>query len=516
MPGSKKELLLKDLILRLPRKEIRGDAGVEIKGIAYHSGAVEQGFLFAAIPGLKEDGKKYIPQALSRGACALLLEQPLEGEAAVQVIVPDAREALARLSSAFYGDPSSALTLIGITGTNGKTTTSYLLEAILTAAGKSAGVMGTVNYRFQGRVFPAPTTTPESLDLQRNLHAMREAGVTHAVLEVSSHSLDLQRVRGCDFDVAVFTNLTRDHLDYHGSMEQYFQAKQLLFTQCLGDSQKEKRFAVLNVDDPKGEELAPVSCGTVFRYGIERRGDVWPQAHEESPGGLKFRLSTPRGSLEAESPLIGRHNLSNILAAVSAAEVLGIPHPAVVSGIAGLKRVPGRLERVPGDGGIHVFVDYAHTPDALERALETLQRVRSGRLITVFGCGGDRDRGKRPEMGRVAAARSDLAVITSDNPRTEDPLKILEEVEEGTRKTARKRYEVSARSNGWLEPGYAVIPDRREAIREAIGAARPGDMVLIAGKGHEDYQILGRQKIHFDDREEAAEALALRRGEADR
>jgi len=509
-------LLLQDLILCLPRKEVRGDAAVEVKGIAYHSGAVQEGFLFAAIRGLKEDGTKYIPHALSRGSRALLVEQPLEIQGAVQVIVPDAREALARLASAFYGDPSSALTLIGITGTNGKTTISYLLESILTADGKSVGVMGTVNYRFQDRVFPAPTTTPESLDLQRNLQAMREAGVSHAVLEVSSHSLDLQRVRGCDFDVAVFTNLTRDHLDYHGSMDQYFRAKQLLFTQCLRESRKEKRFAVLNGDDPRGEELARISCGTVICYAVERRGDVWPQRYEEGSGGLKFRVATPRGSLEIDSPLIGRHNLYNILAAVTAGEALGISPQAIVAGIAGLKRVPGRLERVPGDGGVHVFVDYAHTPDALERALETLQKVRTGRLITVFGCGGDRDRGKRPEMGRVAAAGSDLAVITSDNPRTEDPLKIIEEIEEGTRKIARKRYEISPRSHGWEEPGYAVIPDRREAIREAIGATRQGDMVLIAGKGHEDYQILGTQKIHFDDREEAAEALASLRREADR
>jgi UDP-N-acetylmuramoyl-L-alanyl-D-glutamate--2,6-diaminopimelate ligase len=509
-------LLLQDLILRLPRKEIRGDAAVEVKGIAYHSGAVQEGFLFAAIRGLKDDGKKYIPHALSRGARALLVDQPLEVEGAVQVIVPDAREALARVASAFYGDPSFALTLIGITGTNGKTTTSYLIESILAADGKSAGVMGTVNYRFQDRVFPAPTTTPESLDLQKNLHAMREAGVTHAVLEVSSHALALQRVRGCDFDVAVFTNLTRDHLDYHGSMEEYFRAKQLLFTQCLRESRKEKRFAVLNADDPQGEELARVSCGTVFRYGVERKGDVWPQRYEEGPGGLKFQVGTPRGSLEVDSALIGRHNLYNILAAITVGEALGISPQSIVAGIAGLKRVPGRLERVPGNEGIHVFVDYAHTPDALARALETLQKVRSGRLITVFGCGGDRDRGKRPEMGKVAAAGSDLAVITSDNPRTEDPLRIIEEVEKGTRITSRKRYEISPLSGGWEEPGYAVIPDRREAIREAIGAARRGDMVLIAGKGHEDYQVLGTQKVHFDDREEAAEALASRRREADR
>jgi len=509
-------LFLKDLIFALPRKEIRGNAAVEVKGLAYHSGAVQEGFLFAAIRGLKEDGIRYVPDALARGARVLLLDQPLEVQGAVQVIVPDVREALARLASAFYGDPSSSLVLIGITGTNGKTTTSYLIESILAADGKRVGVMGTVNYRFQDRVFPAPTTTPESLDLQQNLQAMREAGVSHAVLEVSSHALDLQRVRGCDFDVALFTNLTRDHLDYHGSMEEYFRAKQLLFTQGLRESRKEKRFAVLNGDDPRTEELARLALGTVFRYAVDGRGEIWPQRFEEGPEGLRFRLSTPRGLLEGESALIGRHNLYNILAAISVGEVLGVPQRAMVAGVAGLKRVPGRMERVPGDDGIHVFVDYSHTPDALEGALETLQKVRTGRLIVVFGCGGDRDRGKRPEMGSVAAMGSDLAVITSDNPRTEDPLKIIEEIERGTQRTGRKRTEVSRLSNGWNAPGYAVIPDRREAIRSAIGAARPGDIVLIAGKGHEDYQILGTRKIHFDDREEAAEALARLRREGDR
>ncbi len=509
-------MLLQDLISSLSRKEVRGNPAVEVKGLAYHSAAVEEGFLFAAIRGLKEDGTQYVPDALARGARVLLLDRPLEVRGAVQVIVPDVREALARVASAFCGDPSSSLVLIGITGTNGKTTTSYLVESILTADEKRVGVIGTVNYRFQGRVFPAPTTTPESLDLQRNLQAMREAGVTHAVLEVSSHSLDQQRVRGCDFDVALFTNLTRDHLDYHGSMEEYFRAKQLLFTQGLRESRKEKRFAVINGDDPRGEDLARLAGSTVFRYGMERRSEVWPRSFEEGPEGLSFRLATPRGLLEGESALFGRHNLYNILAAVSVGEVLGVPQRAMVAGVAALKRVPGRMERVPGDDGIHVFVDYSHTPDALERALETLHKVRSGRLILVFGCGGDRDRGKRPEMGSVAATGSDLAVITSDNPRTEDPLRIIEEIERGTQRTGRKKYEVSRLSDGWDAAGYAVIPDRREAIRAAIGAARPGDMVLIAGKGHEDYQILGKRKIHFDDREEAAEALARRRRKEDR
>ncbi len=505
-----------ELISNLPAKEVIGNPEVEVKGLAYHSGAVQEGFLFAAMPGLREDGGRFIPDALSRGAWAVLVEQPLDSRGAVQVVVPDAREALARLSSAFYAFPSSSLTVIGITGTNGKTTTAYLIESILLEDGKSVGVIGTVNYRYQGRVMPAPTTTPESLDLQRNLQDMREAGVTHAVLEVSSHALDQQRVRGCDFDVALFTNLSRDHLDYHGSMEEYFRAKQLLFTQYLRESKKEKHFAIINLDDPRGAELSRTACGTVFRYGVSRRGEVWPQRVEEGPEGIRCLVVTPRGSCELISPLVGRHNLYNLLAAVSVGEVLEIPHQAVAAGVTRLQRVPGRLERVPGPDRIRVFVDFAHTPDALEKALDTLHQFRSGRMIVVFGCGGDRDRGKRPVMGKVAAERSDLAVITSDNPRTEDPVMIIEEVEKGIQGTGRKKYEISDLSNGWDIPGYVLIPDRREAIRKAIHLARPGDLVLLAGKGHEDYQILGNKKIHFDDREEAEEALARMGRERDR
>ena len=507
---------LTDLISNLPAKKVIGSPEVKVKGLAYHSGAVQEGFVFAAMRGVRDDGRRFVPEALSRGACAVVVEQPLDIPGGVQIVVPDGREALARLSSAFYGFPSSFMTVIGITGTNGKTTTAYLIESLLQEDGKSVGVMGTVNYRYQGRVMPAPTTTPESLDLQKNLQAMREAGVTHAVLEVSSHSLDLQRVRGCDFDVTLFTNLSRDHLDYHRSMEEYFRVKELLFTRYLRESKKEKHFAVINVDDPKGVELSRSAYGTVFRYGINQQGEVWPRKIEEGPEGIRCEVMTPRGAWDFFSPFIGRHNLYNILAAVSVGEVLEIPRQKMAAGIARLQRVPGRLERVPGAPGIGVFVDYAHTPDALKRALDALNRVRSGRLIAVFGCGGDRDRGKRPVMGEVAARGSDLAVITSDNPRTEDPLMIIAEVEKGAQASGRKKYQVGDLSPGWDVPGYVVIPDRREAIHKAIHLADPGDAVLIAGKGHEDYQILGNQKVHFDDREEAAEALATIRRKGNR
>lgn len=506
---------LGELITRLPVKKVIGDPGVEVEGLAYHSRSVEEGFLFAAIQGTRENGKRFIPEALSRGARSLLIDEPLEAPGATRVVVPDVREALARVSAAFYGNPSSFLTLVGITGTNGKTTASYFIESMLKECGANVGVLGTVNYRFGPHVQPAPTTTPESLDLQRNLRAMLNAGASHAILEVSSHALDLQRVRGCDFDVALFTNFTRDHLDYHGSMERYFQCKKLLFTQYLAESKKARHFAVINMDDPKGEELSRVGCGQILRYGVKGRWEVWPERYEVNPEGVRARVATPRGSFEVVSSLIGLHNLYNILAAVGVSEALGLPLEAMALGVGKLSRVPGRLERVPGSDGIHVFVDYAHTGDALERALEALKGVRAGRLIVVFGCGGDRDRGKRPAMGRVAALGSDLAVVTSDNPRTEDPMKIIEEVERGILKTGRRKYRGEDLSSSGADSGYAVIPDRREAIRLAIRAARPGDVVLIAGKGHEDYQIIRNQRIPFNDVRVAAEALELKTSNGD-
>ncbi len=507
---------LGDLASRLPQKVILGDPAVEVTGLAYHSKGVKEGFLFAAMRGLRADGKNFIPEACARGAIALLVPEPAEASGLTQIVVPDVREALGRMASAFYGDPSSSLTLVGITGTNGKTTTSYLLESIFTEDGKKTGVMGTVNYRFQNQVQPAATTTPESLDLQKILAAMRDSGVTHTVMEVSSHALDLRRVAGCNFDVALFTNLTRDHLDYHGSMENYFQAKKLLFTHCLQGGGKKNCFSVINVDDPSGEELCRSACGKILRYGVKARAEVRPEKFATDLDGIRARIVTPRGFLEIASPLIGLHNLYNLLAAVSAAEVLGVPLPAVERGIRKLARVPGRLDRVPGGDGIRIFVDYAHTPDALERSLETLRSARPPRLIVIFGCGGDRDRGKRPTMGQAAGRGSDWAILTSDNPRTEDPLRILEEVEKGIRETGRPKYPADRLTLKEAQGGYLVIPDRREAIHRVIGAARPGDVVLIAGKGHEDYQILGTKKIHFDDREEALEALKFRKEKGDR
>ncbi len=508
-------MILKDLISDLPVPRVVGDASLEVRGLAYHSRDVQEGFLFAAIQGWREDGRKYIPEALRRGARALLVDSYMEEIEATQIIVPEVREALARLAAAFYGHPSLSLKVIGITGTNGKTTTSYLIESILREAGCHPGVIGTINYRFQGQVYPAPTTTPESLDLQRVMQNMRAAGVSDVILEVSSHALDMQRVRACHFNVALFTNLTRDHLDYHGSMEDYFRAKQLLFTQYLGESKKDPRFAIVNLDDSKGEEILSVANGRKFGYGIKKRGEVWPEEVAESPDGLWFRVRTPRGYYEIESPLIGQHNLYNLLAAISVGEVLEIPISSIRKGLKELSRVPGRLEMIKGEDGLRVFIDYAHTEDALARALVTLRKIYPGRLLVVFGCGGDRDKGKRAKMGQVAALGSDLAIVTSDNPRTEDPLAIISEIEKGLRQVKAQKHspaELINRINFFdQQPHYVVVPDRREAIDLAIHLAQSNDVILIAGKGHENYQIIGTERIHFDDREEAERALALRK-----
>lgn len=508
-------MLLKDLISDLPVQRVIGDASIKVSGLAYHSREVQAGFLFAAIQGWREDGRQYIPEAISRGANALLVDSFIEEIKITQIIVPEVREALARLAAAFYGHPSLSLKVIGITGTNGKTTTSYLIESILKEAGSRPGVVGTINYRYQGQVWPAPTTTPESLDLQRILQNMRAAGVTDVILEVSSHALDMQRVRACHFNVALFTNLTRDHLDYHGSMANYFHAKQLLFTRYLEESRKDPRFAVVNIDDPKGEELLREAKVRKLRYGIKKQGDVWPEEAAEGPDGLWCRVRTPRGAYEIESPLIGQHNLYNLLAAVSVGEVLEIPISLIRKGLRGFNRVPGRLELIKGEDGVRVFIDYAHTEDALKRALTTLRKIYPGRLLVVFGCGGDRDKGKRAKMGRVAALGSDLAIVTSDNPRTEDPLAIIREIEKGIRQVRGQKCSPADLMNQAnlpdQQPHYVIVPERREAIDLAMRLAEPNDVILIAGKGHENYQIVGKERIHFDDREEAERALALRK-----
>lgn len=493
--------------------EVHGDTNQEIKGLAYDSRKVGAGQIFFAISGEKSDGHDFISAAIERGAVAIVCARKTAcPPGIVMVRVKDTRRALGRWSAHFYGRPSQKVQLVGVTGTNGKTTLTFLVESMLRAAGMEPGVIGTISYRYGGNAVPSHHTTPESLDLQELLERMCRTGVKAVAVEVSSHALVQERVRGLDFDVGVFTNLSRDHLDYHRDMDDYFLAKSKLFTDYLKVSAKQNKAAVIYADDPRGRELIAKIGGegfAVWSYGEDRRWDVHPVEVSRDVAGLRGTIRAKQRTIEFTSPLIGAANLQNIMGAVGVGLALGLDADAVAGGIGRLRSVPGRLEKVANDLGVAVLVDYAHTPDALEKVLGAVRPVTEGRLITVFGCGGDRDRGKRPLMGEIAARLSDLVVVTSDNPRTENPEAILSEVEAGVQRTSMKKL---APARLAAAPGYCVVGDRREAIRVALGAASSGDCVLIAGKGHEDYQILGTTKIHFDDREVAREESERRAG----
>jgi UDP-N-acetylmuramoyl-L-alanyl-D-glutamate--2,6-diaminopimelate ligase len=497
---------LAQLLQGLENLNIQGDEHIPVKGLAYHSGRVEPGQVFVALKGNQTDGHLFINKAIEKGAQVVVLEDDLElPPAIVSVRTPDSRKALAHMAAAFYDHPSQDLTVIGITGTNGKTTTSYLLEAIWEASGANVGVIGTVNCRFGAQVRPSPVTTPESLDLQNLLGEMRAAAVHCAIMEVSSHALDLQRTHACRFASAIFTNLSQDHLDYHGDMESYFAAKSRLFTELLAGNGASAGLAVINHDDPWGKKLLHQTSSPVLTFGFEPGVDVRPDHYTLSPQGIQARVATPYGPLEVVSPLVGRHNLSNILAASAAALGLGVEPDHVVAGLAKITGVDGRLEPVALPEQPLVLVDYAHTPDALQQVLKALRGLKFARILTVFGCGGDRDRTKRPLMGQAAARGSDLVIVTSDNPRSEDPLAIIAHIEVGLKDLGYRSLEVGDVSTA--RQGYLVVPDRRQAIRLAIKIGKPGDVILLAGKGHETYQILGSRRVHFDDREEAREAL---------
>ena len=485
-----------------------GRLDTEIRAICYDSRQAVPGSVFVAIEGLAVDGHRFIPEAVDRGALVVVCQRPVAVDALV-VQVTDSRAALARLACRFYGQPAQEMVLVGVTGTNGKTTVTYLLEQILKQAGHRPGVVGTINYRFADQVFDNPVTTPESLELQGILRQMADAGTTHAVMEVSSHALDLHRVDGCRYDLGVFTNLTQDHLDHHGDMDRYWAAKRLLFSDFLkpADHTHPVR-AVVNADDPKGRELARTLGRAALRTATYGDGDVLPLAVIRDLTGIRGSIATPGGEIALTSPLVGDFNLENILCAAGAALALDIEPAVIAAGIEATPCVPGRLERVTGGDQRTVFVDYAHTPDALENAIRALRALTPGRLVTVFGCGGDRDSTKRPIMGEIAARLSDLAVVTSDNPRSEDPLTIIAHVEAGVRQTAARRLDVDDLNEGWQPGAYLVVPDRQAAIATAIRAAGKDDAVLIAGKGHETYQILANGTIDFDDRRVARHALA--------
>jgi UDP-N-acetylmuramyl-tripeptide synthetase len=495
---------LDELCRDIQGARIEGDAGVEVGAVRDDSRAVQRGDVFVAVRGLTVDGHQFVAAAVDKGAAAVVVERAVPGLRVPQVVVPHGAKALGWLAARAAGRPSDRMKMAGVTGTNGKTTTTFLMERIIAAAGGAPGVIGTVSYRYAGKTLEAPFTTPTSLQVNELFGDMARAGCSHCVMEVSSAALSMDRLEGVFFNVGAFTNLTQDHLDVHGTMEAYFEAKALLFSERIAPGGA----AVGMVDDVDGygERILARAPAGVRRVRVSaRRGapdtgaDVKVLACESSIAGIRATMRTPRGDVQVHTKmLLGEYNVANIALAVGISEGLGLPLGAISEGIATLPGVPGRVERVQNPRGLDVFVDYAHTPDALERVIAALRPLTAGRLIVVFGCGGDRDPTKRPKMGRIVAEQADLAVVTSDNPRTEDPKKIIDMVLEGVRAASPPPREAPV-----------VEADRRTAIGLAVRAARPGqDVVLVAGKGHEDYQILGKTKIHFDDREEAAAAIA--------
>ena len=462
----------------------------EVSGISCNSKNILPNFVFVAIKGTKEDGHKFIQEAIVKGAKAVVVECQLSSvkcqDNKINLIkVDNARKALAKLAAGFYGNPSAKIKVVGITGTNGKTTISYLIEALLKEAGKIPGVIGTINYRFKDKVIPAKNTTPGQIELQSALADMSREGTNYVVLEVSSHALDQDRTEGIDFHCAIFTNLTGDHLDYHQTLENYFQAKAKLFQNINLHS-----VAIINNDDIYGRKLKELIKSKIITYGIENPADIRAADINFDISHTEFRLVAPQGEINFTSRLIGRHNVYNILAAVAFALKEGLSLSVIKSAIERFYYVPGRLERIEFLGNFLVFVDYAHTEDALVNVIKTLRQVSGNRIIVVFGCGGERDKTKRPKMGYAVSELADYAIITNDNPRSEDPLEIIEEIKKGISKK-----------------NFCVIPDRKEAINKSLTLAKSGDIVLVAGKGHENYQILNDRIIHFDDRETVRECL---------
>jgi UDP-N-acetylmuramoyl-L-alanyl-D-glutamate--2,6-diaminopimelate ligase len=464
----------------------RGPLNVDIEGIAYDSRQVRRNFLFVALRGRHEDGARYIEDAIRRGAVAIVSEDDRWTRRDIAHIhVPDARLAMAEIACAFYNNPSGRIEAFGVTGTNGKTTTAFMIRRILEAAGRQPGLIGTIRYEFGNRVIPASRTTPEAPDIQFMLDQMVRQGCRAAVLEVSSHALHQKRVWGVDFDVGIFTNLTRDHLDYHQDMRGYFLAKSQLF-RGLGDLEKSAS-AVINIDDAWGMEIANTQGlrAELLTYGLHPGAMVRAEDIRYGDHATSFFFASPWGNVPVTLPLLGRYNVSNALAALSACCARGIAPADAAEALSALPPVPGRLELVPNDRGLRIFVDYAHTDDALGNVLATLRELGPRKIVCVFGCGGDRDREKRPLMGAIAARLADRVIVTSDNPRTENPEAIIDEVMEG----AGTREHVER------------VTDREQAIARALALAKPGDFVLVAGKGHENYQDFGSTVVPFDDRE---------------
>jgi UDP-N-acetylmuramoyl-L-alanyl-D-glutamate--2,6-diaminopimelate ligase len=490
-------MLLQELAALFLQSNIRGDAATAVTGLAVDSRRVSRGDLFLCIPGFTQDGHDFAASAVEQGASALTVERLLPLPVP-QLVVPNARYAASVIARHFYGDPSRTVRTIGVTGTNGKTTTSSLIEAILAGAGHVSGLMGTIHIKIGGATEAAERTTADAVSLQRTLRRMADAGAEYCVMEVSSHALDQGRTIGIDFRTAVFTNLTQDHLDYHGTMEKYAAVKGLFFSR-LGNAaepgERSRKFAVLNADDPAHQAYKEMTAAETITYGIDSAADVRASDIRLTARGTSMKVRTFAGETSFTVNMLGKFNVYNILGAVAATLAEGIPLHTITGALERLPGVEGRVERVDAGQSFTVLVDYAHTPDGLLNVLDTVNEFARARIITVFGCGGDRDRLKRPIMGRIAAERSDYTIVTSDNPRTEDPESITKEIEAGL---------VEA---GASASKYEIIVDRLLAIQKAVEMAEPDDVVLIAGKGHETYQIIGGVTLPFDDRVVAREAI---------
>lgn len=474
-------MTLKEMLIGVPAFEVFDGDETDIFGIVYSSKAVKPGYLFAALRGEKSDGMAFLSEALEKGAAAVLSERPRpQGFSKAWVQASEPREALALMAANFYGHPSQQMKVVGVTGTKGKTTVTYLLEQVFRQAGLSAGVIGTISYRGPGLDLSAERTTPEAPDLQRMLRTMLDSGATHCLMEVSSHALNLSRVTGIEFDVAVFTNLSGEHLDYHHTMDNYFEEKKKLFS--LG---RKNKMAVINADDSWGKKLIKELSIGVITYGFNSSSFILAEDYELSEQGIRASVKYPAGRIDISSPLLGKPNLYNILASIASALTLSLPVPAIQQGISALKGVPGRFEKIENSRGLHIFVDYAHTDDALRKLLETARELCRKRVILVFGAGGNRDKTKRPRMGEVAGVLADWTIITSDNPRSEYPMAIIADIERGIQKTGPEKYEVQ--------------PNRRTAIKQALTLANKDDYILVAGKGHEGYQIIRNKVIPFND-----------------
>ncbi|MBN1290922.1 MAG: UDP-N-acetylmuramoyl-L-alanyl-D-glutamate--2,6-diaminopimelate ligase [Candidatus Latescibacteria bacterium] len=478
---------LNELFTGIDNIDLRGDSNVNIESLQYDSRKVTNGSLFIAVKGFTIDGNSFIADAVRKGTAAILTAEPCEIDTIPVIRVPDIRKTMAIVSDRFYGSPQNALVMTGITGTNGKTTTSYMVKSIFEAGGFRCGLIGTISHLVADKKIQASNTTPEAPDIHSYLASMVAAHQSACVMEVSSHALELSRVYGIKYRAAAFTNITRDHLDFHGSIERYLDAKSILFSSLPGDSA-----AVINRDDRYSDHIINVSRDCeIFTYGFDDVSDIRPISYELNSNGSKFRLYAPVGEIEVSLKIPGRFNISNAMAATGIGIACGFPKEIIAKGFMNMEPVKGRFETVDEGQPFSVFIDYAHAPDALERILTSVRELTSGRLISVFGCGGDRDRGKRPIMGEISTRIADVSVITSDNPRSENPMDIIQNILQG----------ISGNK------GYEIFPDRADAIKYALEAANPGDAVVIAGKGHEDYQVTGTVRKHFDDAETARQIL---------